>query len=117
MFDNKYRDQRGKSHNSEQDAEHANSSYLREEDKLNEGNLCRADIFIVLGLLILSMGIFVAIPKALSQDKVFMAFQMLLLLVGSWGLWGLGVWKIPVAFRGPLYFVIFIGGLFYLGSR
>lgn len=47
MFDTKYRDQRGKTHGSEQHAEQANTAYVQEEKRLNEGNLCRADIFIV----------------------------------------------------------------------
>jgi len=117
VFDTKYRDQRGKTHGSEQHAEQANTAYVQEEKRLNEGNLCRADIFIVLGLLILSLGIFIGIPKAVASDRTMMAFKMFLLLIGSWGTWGLMVWKIPVFIRSPLYIVAFIGGLFYLSNR
>ncbi|MGF0237580.1 hypothetical protein ACQR3P_01655 [Rhodococcus sp. IEGM1300] len=117
MFDTKYRDQRGKIHGSEQHAEEANTGYVQEEKRLNEGNLCRADIFIVIALLILSLGIFIGIPKAIGRNQTMMAFQMFLVLIGSWGAWGLMVWKIPVFIRLPLYIVVFVGGLFYLSTR
>lgn len=117
MFGTKYRDTRGKMHGTEQHAEQANTGYVQEEKRLNEGNLRRMDIFIVIGLLMLSLGIFMAIPRAVARDQTMMAFQMFLLLIGSWGTWGLMVWKIPVFIRVPLYIVAFIGGLFYLSTR
>jgi len=117
VFDTKYRDQRGKIHGSEQHAEQANAGYAQEEKRLNEGNLCRADIFIILGLLILSLGTLGGIPKAIARDQTLIAFQMFLLFIGSWTVWGLMVWKIPVVIRLPLYIVVFIGGLFYLGAH
>ena len=109
----KYKDARGRLHDSKASAELADYSHDKETKELNDIGLTRIDLAILVALVIFTLLLGLTFQMAIGShpdDSAKYFFMHVPLVCASWYGWYL-LLKIPVGIRMILYSVVFIVGM------